>query len=134
MVQRRKSDRECKPNDQPDWNGCISWQRMLVALVSSGSDPAPAIRLFIEETESILDEVEGDARVRLNHGRAYLYHGSHYAACLEALEARALHEGAAGPERKEGHSGVGKYLCACFRRKYPIAPAGFERIGRGGKV
>lgn len=133
MGQRRKSERICKLNDQPDWDICISWQRMLVAILSHDMDPTHGIKQFISETGEIAGVgVELMVGTWLRNAVQSLRAGDFYEACLDALEARARCEGDEGPERLNGRAGHA--LCACFRRVFPAAPPGFERIGRSGKT
>lgn len=53
--------------------------------------------------------------------------GRYYDACSTALEARALISAIEGPDRVEI---AGRTLCAAIRAIHPLAPPGFERVGR----
>jgi hypothetical protein len=106
---------------------------MLIAIVTADWSPAVPISAFIQETCEI--ELRGVEREivaeHLKAAKRHLCAEDYFAACLEALEARAVCDEIEGPMRLEG---VGKHLCRWFRIVFTQAPAGFERIGRGGKT
>jgi len=121
-----------RPSDQPDWDACIAWRRMLVALMNSDLPIEPVLKPFFQElserAETLRDPIYRSAsRNLLREARGQLSSGRYYEACSTALEARAIIERIGGVDRIEL---AGRRLCVFVRRAHPLAPPGFERTGR----
>jgi len=118
--------------DQPDWDSCIAWRRMLTAVVNVEWDFMPAAREIRDWLVEHLHLLEGplhrdNVLYYLEEAEPYFGASHPYGACYYALEALAQYRGINGPDRVEI---VGQELCAIFQKVYPVAPPGFERTGR----
>lgn len=121
--------------DQPDWDACIAWRRMLTAVVNLGWDITIVLLPMRDSLRARLQRIEcprhrDDVAFYLEEMDDYVNEagGPHpYGMCYQLLEALACFHEITGPDRIEA---VGVLLCAQFRAVYPVAPAGFERIGR----
>lgn len=121
-----------RPSDQPDWDACIAWRRMVVALMNASWDVAAPIGEFLHNTATRVGSIRGTAgqaaaRQHLQLARGFLYEARFYDACASVLEARSLIEQVEGPDRIEL---MGRRLCIFIRQSHPLAPPGFERVGR----
>ena len=126
---RRDAPRD---GDQPDWDSCIAWRRMLTALVNVEWEFLSAIEeicdWLVRHLHTIDDELHrDDVLFYLEETGEYLKKAHPYGSCYYALEALARYRGIGGPDRVEI---AGQDLCVLFQKLYPIAPSGFERTGR----
>jgi hypothetical protein len=126
---RRDSPRE---GDQPDWDSCIAWRRMLTAVVNVGWDFQPAVVEVRDWLAANLHRIDDDLHrddilFYIEETDAYLKKDHPYGSCYYVLEGLARFRQISGPDRIEV---VGQELCVLFQRIYPTAPSGFERTGR----
>lgn len=125
---RRRRDK--KKIDQGDWNACIAWRRMFVAVSSSGSDLSIPIAVFLTDCLKPVADSNGRAdasMVVLRDAWKHLRDGHEWSAIVVGIQARCL---ALGKARSEDHEEEGIEMCQAFREAYPVSPPGFERVGR----
>jgi len=126
---RRDAPRQ---GDQPDWETCIAWRRMLTAAVNASWDLRPVIEplcISLREHLPVIADArrQDDIAFYLEEVADHLADEHPYGSCHNLLEALALFHEIVGPDRIEI---TGLILCRQFRLVYPNAPDGFERVGR----
>lgn len=105
---------------------------MLTAIVNVGWDLGAVIepirQTLFEQLETVVDlRRRDDIAYYLEEVVDYLAAEHPYGMCHSLLEALAVYHEITGPDRIEI---TGFLLCGQFRRVYPNAPDGFERVGR----
>jgi hypothetical protein len=121
-----------REGDQPDWDSCIAWRRMLTAVVNAGWKFLPVVEEIRDWLLAHLYKIDDDrhrddVRFYLEETDEYLKKAHPYGSCYYVLEALARYRGIGGPDRIEI---AGQDLCVLFQKIYPIAPPGFARTGR----
>lgn len=132
MPRRRRDQRLL---DQGDWNACIAWRRMFVAIMNAKWDLRLPITVFLTEARlhvaSHCADTPHPARDRLRSAWSNLVEEEDWAAVVEGISSRVLATNSEIEARKiELHEVEGRALCAIFRETYPKAPPGFEKVGR----
>lgn len=134
MPRRRARKRSKRLGDQGDWNICISWQRMYVALQNMGLDEASLrlpITVFLSDSRALVVDCPPKTRDRAlalwRRAWEALSEMETWEAAVRCMEARAYakENPTIGQQQIEGMA-----LCEAIREVYKTAPSGFEKVGR----
>jgi hypothetical protein len=135
MPRKRSGRKDRELEGQADWEACIAWRRMYVAIMNAEWD------LRIPLTGWLLDTRERVAEVASEESRALasrylrkawiaLREDDVWFACLHGIRARTVGREADTSDEREIE---GRTLCIVFRSAYKKAPPGFERVGRSAE-
>jgi len=132
MPRRRRDQRLL---DQGDWNACIAWRRMFVAIMNAKWDLRVPIAAFLADAQAHVgancNGAPHPAKTRLRAAWGGIVDGDDWVAVVNGISARVLATHDILEAKKiELHEVEGRILCAIFREAYPVSPPGFEKVGR----
>ena len=122
-----------RPHDQGDWDVCIAWRRMYVACQNVGWNLRVPIANFLQDNRNLIDKVTCHQKTRtkalgrLREAWASLAAGNEWEACVAGITARAI---IVEDESPDMHTVQSLVPCGAIREAFPLAPPGFEKIGR----